>query len=172
MVIAHPHECAAGLPAGVVVLLAVFGAMGGGPPSAMSAEIASPVAYCAKVGDDDKTRKLPSSLVSYARRLFGFSEYQNDRMVQAMTTWRCMSGRVWVCSYGANLPCWKGDISRTSEGGDSFCAENPNADDIPMAATGHGTIYDWRCRGRKAVVKGQLLSIDLRGFVAEMWKPI
>jgi len=37
---------------------------------AQDAEIASPVAYCVKVGDDDQTRKLPPSLIPEARRLF------------------------------------------------------------------------------------------------------
>jgi len=89
-----------------------------------------------------------------------------------MTTRRCMSGRVWICTYGANLPCGKGNISRTSKGGDAFCAGNPNSDVIPAAATGHDTIYTWRCRGRDAVPDRHPFSIDLRGFVAEMWKPL
>jgi len=153
-----------------VTLLAVIGGIGL-PPRAISAEIASPVAHCLKVGNDDATRKLTKSLVADARRVFDFAG-GSDQTVQETTTWRCMSGRVWICNYGANLPCGKGDVSKTSEGGDQFCADNPNADDIPMVATGHSSIHRWRCRGRGAVIDGQPFSIDRRGFVVQFWKPI
>ena len=166
----HHHSSRIFAAGGFLLFVMASGAVGVLPAS--STEIASPGAYCAKVGDDDKTRSLPLSLGPEARRLFELGEADSDKTVQEMTTWRCMSGRVWICNYGANLPCWKADVSRTSKGGDAFCADNPNSDMIPMAATGHGTIYEWRCRGRKAVVKGQPLSIDRRGFVAEMWKAL
>lgn len=159
---------------GLIASLVLVGAMTGigRAPAAQSSKIDAPAAYCAQVINDDETRNIPASLIARARQAFGLNEHADDDYVRKSTVWRCMDSRAWICNYGANLPCWKGDISRISKGGDAFCAENPDFDAIPMAATGHGTIYRWTCRGRKAVLEDQPFSIDGRGFIAEFWKPI
>jgi hypothetical protein len=130
----------------------------------------APAAYCAEVVNDDQTRNIPPSLIACVRQVLPFTEAANDDFVSQMTVWRCMSGRVFVCTYGANLPRWKANISRTSKRENAFCAENPNSNFIPAYATGRDTIYAWRCRGWRAVVEGQPFSIDNRGFINDFWK--
>jgi hypothetical protein len=43
---------------------------------------------------------------------------------------------------------------------------------IPMAATGHGTIYEWSCNGRRAVAGKAVMTLDPQGYIAENWKAI
>ena len=149
------------------------GVLAMGPFASMAQALedpSAPAAYCAEVVNDDQTRNIPPSLIARVRQVLPFTEAANDDFVSQHAVWRCMSGRVFVCTYGANLPCWKANISRTSKRGNAFCAENPNSDFIPAYVTGHDTIYAWRCRGRRAIVEGQPFSIDSRGFINEFWK--
>jgi len=64
----------------------------------------------------------------------------------------------------------KADTSRTSAGRDEWCRANPNDQNIPMAATGHATIYEWRCSGTRAVPVRKFSPIDDRGFEVMNWK--
>jgi hypothetical protein len=41
-----------------------------------------------------------------------------------------------------------------------------------MAATGHATIYDWTCKGRRAVAGKPIVTVDPRGYIAGNWKKI
>ena len=78
-----------------------------------------------------------------------------------------------VCTAGANLPCGKADISRTpGHGASAWCKDNPDADFIPAYATGHGTIFAWRCMDGAAVVEKRLLDVDAQGFIRQFWKPL
>ena len=77
-----------------------------------------------------------------------------------------------ACTVGANLNCGKADMRRALPGAAAYCRENPDSTFIPMFATGHDTIYDWRCAGGKAVAGKMLLSVDPQGFVAGNWKPL
>ena len=130
-------------------------------------------AYCAKVGDDDSVKTIPANLVAQARKLFyRSSEEISDAQVRDSTSFRCMSGEVWLCNYGANLVCDKANVSRVSPGASAFCKENPGSDVVPMAATGHDTIYSWECAGNKARITAQVVKVDPRGFIAENWKQI
>jgi hypothetical protein len=83
-----------------------------------------------------------------------------------------MAGKVWLCNTGANLVCKKADTSRTSAGATDFCKQNPGSDVVPMAATGHGTIYEWTCQGKTAVISKQVETVDPRGFITENWKQL
>lgn len=129
-------------------------------------------AYCAKVGDDDRVQPVPEALLPNARRMFDVEAATADSYVQATTSVRCMNSAVWLCSYGANLVCEKADVSRDSPGADRFCAKNPDSIGVPMAATGHATVYDWKCVGRKAQIAGQNTEVDPRGFIAGNWKQL
>ncbi len=71
---------------------------------------------------------------------------------------------------GANLNCGKADTLRTSAGGNFWCRSHPGAAFIPLFATGHATIYAWRCDGRTAVPQRQVRDVDPRGFTAANWK--
>ena len=41
-----------------------------------------------------------------------------------------------------------------------------------MAATGHDTIYDWRCVGGRAVPTKVVVTVDAHGYDAGNWKEI
>jgi hypothetical protein len=130
-------------------------------------------AYCAKVGDDDSVKTIPAGLIPQARKLFFHpSSAVSDAEIRDSTSFRCMSGKIWLCNYGANLVCGKANVSRESTGAMAFCKENSGSDSVPMAATGHDTIYSWKCAGNKARIARQTLTVDPRGFIAENWKRI
>jgi hypothetical protein len=127
---------------------------------------------CDRVGDDDSLRPMPAKLVLQARRLFGFSPETPDATIKKSTRYRCMGGKVWLCNHGANLVCDKANVSRSSPGAAEFCKENPSSDFVPMVATGHDTIYAWKCVRREARISGQIGTVERRGFNAENWKPL
>lgn len=127
------------------------------------------IKYCASVGTDDQVRAIPPGLVPQALQLF-YLRPVDPQQVRRSTVYRCMNGAVWLCNYGANLVCAKADVSRVSGGAERYCRENPGSDMVPMAATGHATIYSWQCVGNKAQIKGSAVSLDRRGFIANQWK--
>ncbi len=138
----------------------------------MPAAAKDPKAYCAKVGHDDRVQPVPDALLPNARRMFDVPADMAATLVKATTWVRCMSGAVWLCNSGANLTCGKADIGRKSPGADEFCKQNPGSIGVPMSATGHATVYDWKCVGREARIIGQIVEIDGRGFMAENWKQL
>jgi hypothetical protein len=127
-------------------------------------------AFCASAGNDDRVKPIPSELVPAARHLFELTSDPAAR-VQESTVFRCMSGKVWLCNYGANLVCAKGDVSRVSKGAEAYCRESPDSNLVPMVATGHATIYTWKCLGRKPRIIATE-DVDARGFIAKQWRPL
>ena len=83
-----------------------------------------------------------------------------------------MNGIAWLCNYGANLVCDKADVNRDSLGAEEFCRENPDSIGVPMSATGHATIYEWKCVGQQPRIIRQVNQVDARGFIAENWKTL
>lgn len=126
---------------------------------------------CARMADDDRVRPIPAALVPEARRLFGTPD-SPSAYIRKSTSFRCMRGKVWLCNYGANLVCGKANASRTSAGATDFCKQNPGSDIVPMAATGHDTIYEWKCVGDEAHISRQIETVDPRGFITENWKQL
>jgi hypothetical protein len=144
-----------------------------GTPLTCAEAVAQDVrALCSQVVTDDQVRSIPKSLIPAARRTFGFSAKMSDRIVQASTVVRCMNGIAWLCNYGANLVCEKADVSRNSPGAEGFCRENPDSIGVPMSATGHATVYEWKCVGQQPRIIGQVNQVDARGFIADNWKPL
>jgi hypothetical protein len=127
---------------------------------------------CARVANDDRVRPLPVTLVPAARQLFSFSADTPSGYVRKSTTFRCTEGKVWLCNYGANLVCGKANTGRASAGAEDFCKQNPGSDVVPMAATGHDTVYEWQCVGNKAVISKQVETVDPRGFITENWRQL
>lgn len=127
---------------------------------------------CRLVRNDDRVRPIPITLIPKARELFEFSAAVPDSFIQQSTTFRCMNGKVFLCNTGANLVCGKASASRSSPGAAAFCKANPDADSVPMVATGHDTIYEWRCNGKEAVISGEIATVDARGFISENWRQI
>ncbi len=127
-----------------------------------------PFGYCRRVGTDDDPGDVPASLTPAFVKAFGLRMEPPE--VQRGASFRCDRGQVWGCVVGANLNCGKADTSRVSRGGDEWCREHPNDQMIPMAATGHATIYSWRCVGVRAVPAKAVTKVDARGFESTNWK--
>ncbi|MGC8786903.1 MAG: hypothetical protein ACP5Q1_05700 [Anaerolineae bacterium] len=137
---------------------------------------ADPFAYCAAVGTMDTPDArytgpaMPDSVIQ-AMVAQGIVSADAPPEFQKNAVWRCMDGKVWVCHYGANLPCLeKADTSQvpTSEM-EQFCTENPAADVIPAYVTGRATVYEWKCQDGKPVVVSQIFAVDPQGYLADFW---
>jgi hypothetical protein len=85
---------------------------------------------------------------------------------------RCVGAKLMACYVGANLDCGKADSRRALPGATAWCRQHPGAASIPMAATGHATIYSWSCKGRRAIVGKAMVAADAQGYIAENWKAV
>lgn len=85
---------------------------------------------------------------------------------------RCAGTKLMACVVGANLDCGKAETRRALPGATAWCRQNPGAANIPMAATGHATIYQWSCRGHRAVAGKALAAVDAQGYIAGNWKAV
>jgi len=92
-------------------------------------------AYCARAGNDDRVKPIPPGLVAQAARLFYVAPADAAQAVKS-TVYRCMSGALWLCNYGANLSCAKADTSRSRR------ARRPGARRIRVPHSSR-----WRRRG-------------------------
>jgi hypothetical protein len=145
-------------------------------PSASPATYSDPFAYCAAVGTADSPGlpytgpKLPDSIV---QRMIAQGIVSADAPpdFQKNAVWRCMDHQVWVCQYGANLPCE--DMADTSTVPSSeiqdFCTSNLSADTIPAVVAGRDTVYEWQCSSGKPEIVRQVFQVDPRGFIANFW---
>jgi hypothetical protein len=116
---------------------------------ALSAQPAAAASYCPNPAHA-KPAKVPPDLVAPVAKAFALEH----------------------CMVGANLVCDKADQRRALPGATAWCRENPGANVIPMAATGHATIYEWSCNGRNAVPGKALVSVDPQGYIANNWKDV
>lgn len=140
----------------------------------------NPFAYCEAVGTIDKPGAeytgptVPDSVAEGLKDAFGSPESAPLDIFTRGTYWRCMDGKVYACNVGANLPCYeKADTSREpNEGMANFCKENPDSDFIPMSATGHSTVYEWKCDGTKPVPGKQFAEVDKQGYQKNIWYEI
>lgn len=134
----------------------------------------SPAAACARAGDDDAVRPYQPALRDAFLRAFAAlfpqaSKPPSDQMLRAEAKYRCMDGKLLGCFIGANLPCSRLNASRDNPGAATFCRSNPNADFVPAFATGHDTVYSYRCRDGRAEVTGSTYALDRRGFAKSLW---
>jgi hypothetical protein len=135
-----------------------------------------PFAYCAVVGTIDTPdrlydgAKLPDSIIKDMIRQ-GIISADAPPEFQQNAVWRCMNGGVWVCHFGANLPCLeKADTAQVpTPGMEDYCNKNPSADNIPAAVTGRATVYEWKCRNGKPGIVKQLFRSDPQGYLSEFW---
>jgi len=135
-----------------------------------------PFVYCAAVGTIDAPderydgAKMPDSIIQGMIQQ-GIVSADAPLEFQQNAVWRCMNNSVWVCHFGANLPCLeKADTTQvpTSEMED-YCKTNPTADFIPAAVTGRATVYEWGCKDGKPEVVKQLFESDSQGYLADFW---
>ena len=150
-----------------LVFLALFCLVAARPAHAQ----ANPAARCAKLGTDSTLLPVPESLAAQVNAVFGTA--MPPGMVAATTVYRCAQGHVLVCTTGANLPCGPANTSRVpGEGAVAWCKQNPDSDYVPAYATGHDTIFIWRCRKGVAEVEKQVFEVDAQGFVKRFWKAL
>ncbi len=146
-----------------------------------SATFADPFAYCAAAGTVDKPdarytgTPVPDEIIAGYKQAAGLQSSTEPLDVFRKTTiWRCMGGQVFVCNFGANLPCdSKANSDKTpSPAMNDYCNANPNADFLPMSVTGHETIYSWRCVNGAAEILSQVDQVDPQGYLQRIWYPI
>lgn len=139
-----------------------------------------PFAYCAVVGTIDQPDaryigpRMPEVVAQGLRRASGASDDAPLDVFVQNSFWRCLAGKVYACTVGANLPCEsKANTSSTpSQAENDFCTENLSSDFIPAYITGHDTIYTWTCKDGQAVAGEQVFHVDPQGFIQEIWYPI
>ncbi len=146
------------------------------PVAARAATFGDPVAYCAAVGTIDRpdARYTGEAVPDWiAHALMRATDAPADAPLAAFkrATWRGDRGRVLACSYGANIPCdERAAVSREpGQGARAFCHDNPDSSVVPAVATGHASIYQWRCQGARPVIARQVLKVDRRGFPSAFW---
>lgn len=135
---------------------------------AAPAAAASGVALCASEAGPRAPAPVPKDLEAAVAKTFGLPV----ELVRRGAFVRCVGGRLLACLVGANLNCGKANTRRSLPGASEYCRANPGANDIPMFATGHDTVYAWRCVGKRAVAGKALVSVDAHGYDGGNWKEI
>lgn len=141
---------------------------------------ADPFAYCAMVGSIDAPDarytgpQVPDAVLSGLIQAAQISPTRPKDVLAQSSFWRCMNGKVYACTVGANLPCQeKADTSKTASAAvNDFCKANPASGSIPAAVTGRATVYDWKCANGKPEIVKQMFDPDARGFIADFWYEI
>lgn len=139
-------------------------------------QYSDPFAYCAVAGTIDALDAryngpaMPDSIVQGLIK-HGIVSADAPPEFQQSAVWRCMNSQVWVCHFGANLPCQeKADLSQTPTAAmEDFCKANPTAESIPAAVTGRATVYEWSCADGKAGAVRQAFKVDPQGYLADFW---
>jgi hypothetical protein len=114
---------------------------------------------------------MPDVIVKGVMKASGASADAPLELFAKNSFWRCMDGKVYACTVGANLPCTsKADTSRTPTADEKdFCTANPNADVVPAVVTGRETVYEWHCKDGAPEVVRQVFTPDARGFISDFW---
>jgi hypothetical protein len=124
--------------------------------------------YCASGAVGRIAVSVPKRIEPLVVEAFGISADQARNSAYV----RCAGGKLMACWVGANLDCGKANVHRSLLGANAYCRDNPGSDSIPMAATGHETIYDWRCDGKRAVAGKANRAVDAQGYIADNWKEL
>ena len=154
-------RCAA-LP--VSLVFAALAACGGTLP-VRPADAAG--AYCPNAAHT-ALGKVPPALAAAVARAFQI----DAGAVGAAAYVRCVGPKVMGCYIGANIPCFKANTRRKIPGATAWCRDNPGSKIVPMSATGHDTIYEWSCNGRRAVAGKATSTVDPQGYIADSWKEL
>jgi hypothetical protein len=124
--------------------------------------------YCAAGTVGRIAMTVPKRLEPLIADAFGITAEQARESAYV----RCAGGKLMACWVGANLDCGKANVHRSLLGANAYCRDNPGSDSIPMAATGHDTIYDWRCDGKRAVAGKANRAVDAEGYIGDNWKEV
>jgi hypothetical protein len=112
--------------------------------------------------------KTPPDLAAAVAKAFAIDE----ATASGASFVRCAGPKLMGCYVGANLVCDKADTRRKLPGATAWCRDNPGSAGVPMAATGHATIYEWSCKGRRAIAGKPVIAVDRGGYIAENWREI
>ena len=129
---------------------------------------AASAGYCPGGAGHRVAHAVPAALEPSVAETFGIGVDQ----VRAAAVVRCVGSQLLACWVGANLDCGKADTRRRLVGATAFCRDNPGAAVVPMVATGHDTIYDWRCVRARAVAGKVVRAVDPAGYIQENWKAV
>lgn len=147
------------------------------PTATAVTAVSDPFSYCAAVGTIDTPDSRytgdpkPEAVINGLIKAAGISADAPLDWVKNTSAWRCMNGKVYACTVGANLPCEaKANTSQDPKPEvQDFCKQNPNMDFLPAAVTGHETIYEWSCQNGVAKAGKQVFNVDERGYIQEIW---
>jgi hypothetical protein len=139
-----------------------------------------PFAYCAAVGTIDAPDArftgpaMPEAVVRGLKAALDLPADLSDAALAGNSVLRCMDGKVYACTVGANLPCSeRADTGRKPAPAlHDFCRQSPDAAVIPMAVTGHATVFEWRCAGDTPTIVRQFGRADAAGYLARIWHQI
>jgi hypothetical protein len=147
-------------------------------PAPNQATYLDPFAYCTAVGTIDAPDSryigvaLPDSIIQGFLKAAGLQNNSEPlELLQKYTIWRCMNNAVFVCNFGANLPCdSKADTNKNpTQAMLDFCKANLDAEGIPMSVTGHATIYSWGCVKDTPKLLDQVSQVDAAGYITNIW---
>lgn len=149
-------------------------------PSLADAGFDDPFAYCAAVGTVDVPDArytgpaMPEAVVRGLQTALDLPADAPNASLARNSVWRCMDGKVYACTVGANLPCAEeADTGREPALAlHDFCRQNPGAEVIPMAVTGRATVFQWHCAGENPAIVGQFAQPDAAGYLANVWHEI
>ncbi len=158
------------------ILIALLGIRVVLTPVKVDAATADMAVQCARVRNDDTLRpydpSLRAALIKAYFRLFPGATPPSEAGLKDGANLRCMNGRLLACFIGANLPCGKMNAMRENQGADAYCRTKPDADVVPAFATGHDTIYSYRCAAGRPVIVRQTFTLDASGFAVRLWVPL
>jgi putative hemolysin len=165
-------------PIGLTLLAGLFAVCSS--PATAAVSFADPFAYCAAVGSVDAPDarwtgpRVPDAVLNGIVKAMNIAPDMPRELLAQSTFWRCMNGRIYVCTVGANIPCQeKADTSQIPRAEmTDYCSANPNSDFIPTAVTGRATVYGWRCANGTAEIVRELTRPDARGFLSMAWHEV
>jgi hypothetical protein len=136
-----------------------------------------PFFYCKDVGTIDAPGqsyvgpKVPETIARGLQSAFQALASAPLKPFLENSFWRCMDGKVYACSGGANLPCTaQANTSREPTAAIvKFCAVNRQVSAIPMVVTGRATVYAWKCEAGKPAIVRESVKPDKRGFLSNIW---
>jgi hypothetical protein len=137
-----------------------------------------PFAYCSAVGTIDAPDSrytgdpLPNAIIQGYLKAAGLvNNGEPVEILQKTTIWRCMDNSVYVCNFGANLPCdSQADTNKNpTQAMQDFCKANPDAGSIPMSVTGHASIFSWSCVKDTPKLLDQIDQVDSAGYLVRIW---
>ena len=140
---------------------------GAAPPAlSMAARAQDLSAHCASVGNDDRVSPIPAALVPAAASGAGRRAGRTGRDVSGGHGFS-LHGRKGLALQSRREPDLRQRRRPSRHPGErsAWCREHPGSDVVPMAATGHATIYSWACAGSEPRIT-QAEKLDPRGFIA------